>query len=75
MNKTDMVKEIAKRIKEGAKYDVKLSNLVLKYYLGNLKNIKKGDLYDELAIATLEMENSRENYENTKLFIKEEKEE
>ena len=66
MNKQDMIKETARLIKLEAEYNIKLSKLISKYYNKNLKKVKKQDLSDELGIATIEMENAKEQYESAK---------
>lgn len=66
MIKEDIIKETARMIKLEAEYSIKLSKLISKYYNKNLKQFKKQDLMEELGIATMEMENAKEQYKDAK---------
>lgn len=74
MKKTEIIKEIARMIKLEASYNIKTSKLISQYYSKHINKFKKEDLEEELGIATIEMGNSKEQYEQAKYIYENPKE-
>ena len=70
MNKKEIVKKIARLMKEASVYNLKLSKLIDKHYSKHFKRITKKELQEELMIAEIERDDAKGQYESSKEDVK-----